>query len=447
MIGVFLVTKDNVSKSGRGRKRPTSLRNTKHAGAKPPSDKLRKDRVVYKENSDLLRERASKEKTKTRSGKPLPRPEAIWNTTLPEGPLFLRGLNLAQMQSLLMKNGHPTYRAQQIFDWVFAKGVPSIEQMTNLTKDLRVWLNDNVPLGGLELVDVDGESDETQKLVFRDSEGHFVESVLMRDDFMADEEDVPPSGSTAALKKVSLCLSSQVGCALACEFCMTGLGGFRRNLRTDEIIDQFLVARRLIGDDERIANVVYMGMGEPMLNVNPVVDSLRLLTAPEALGMSRRKVTVSTAGVLAGMAAFARAGTEVNLAISLHATTQKTRDRLMPGCKRWPLTELMDACRDWPLTKRRRITFEYVLLQGINDTEDDRKRLVKLLAGIPCKVNLMLYNPTDAKDLTGTDEAAAESFRQALVASNFTASIRRSKGRKNNAACGQLAAHFQREKG
>jgi 23S rRNA (adenine2503-C2)-methyltransferase len=245
------------------------------------------------------------------------------------------------------------------------------------------------------------------------------------------------------MKKVSLCVSSQIGCALDCQFCMTGEGGFRRNLRVDEILDQVIHARGMMAPNERIANVVFMGMGEPMLNLDAVIPALRLLTNPTAFNFATRRVTVSTAGVIPGIRTFGEARTDVNLAVSLNATTQEVRDAIMPGCKKWPLESLLEACRHFPLYKRRRVTFEYVLLKNVNDTDADRARLVKMLRGLTCKINLILYNPGTAAPLAPTSESAAEAFREFLTKAHFTASLRRSKGRGLLAACGQLAAHVR----
>jgi 23S rRNA (adenine2503-C2)-methyltransferase len=182
-------------------------------------------------------------------------------------------------------------------------------------------------------------------------------------------------------------------------------------------------------------------MGEPLLNLESVIPALRLIVSPQALAFSPRRLIVSTAGVIPGIEELGRADTGVNLAVSLNATTQSTRDHIMPGCKRWPLDALLEACRNFPLTKRRLITFEYVLLDAVNDTPEDRRRLVRLLHGIPCKVNLILYNPSPELALDPTPEDRAEAFRDALIASGMRASLRRSKGRRLQAACGQLAAH------
>jgi 23S rRNA (adenine2503-C2)-methyltransferase len=361
----------------------------------------------------------------------------------------LRALELPALTAFLQREGYPAFRARQVFQWVFEKGVCDFDSMTNLPRDLRTFLDGHCALGGLRHAETVGEPHETQKLLLETADGEWVESVLMRDDGTwnddAEEEPVPAAkGSTPPKERLSLCVSSQVGCPLGCVFCMTGHGGFRRHLTVDEILDQVLTARRLTGETEQLSNLVFMGMGEPMLNLRSVLPSLRLLTSPQAFKIATRRITVSTAGLVPGIEELARADLGVNLAVSLNATTQKVRDRIMPGVRKWPIAELLDACRRFPLGKRRRITFEYVLLRGLNDTPDDLRRLTAMLRGIPCKINLILYNADPALDCEPTPEADAERFRQALVDAHHTVSLRRSKGQRFKAACGQLAAHARR---
>ena len=358
----------------------------------------------------------------------------------------LRGMDLSALTAFLQRAGQPGYRSKQLFQWIFEKGADSFDAMTNLPKDFRVWLGANAVLGGMEIVEVVGKPEETQKIVFRAADGEHVESVLMRGEEEVEDEDPDdaPRGSTPPKRKTSLCVSSQVGCPLGCAFCVTGHGGYRRNLEVDEILGQVIAARGLLADDERIANLVFMGMGEPMLNLQAVVPALRLLVSPQAFGFATRRITVSTAGVIPGIEEFGRAATEVNLAVSLNATTQEQRDRLMPGLRKWPIAALLETCRKFPLTKRRRITFEYVLLRGVNDSADDQKRLTRLLRGIHCKFNLILFNRSDCLEFEPSSEQTAESFRSAMAAAGYTASVRRSKGAQYGAACGQLAGHLKK---
>ena len=361
------------------------------------------------------------------------------------GPL--RVMSLKEMTAFLQQEGEPSFRAKQLFKWVYEKGARCFSEMTNLSKELRQSLEEKVFLGGLRETTISGHFTETQKITFKTDDDEFIESVLMRDDFVdgMDEEEEEQQGSTIPQKKVSICVSSQIGCALGCAFCMTGYGGFRRNLRVDEVIDQILVTREKVQKSERITNIVFMGMGEPLLNLQALLPSLRLLTDPQGMQFSTRRITVSTAGVIQGLEDFARADTGVNLAVSLNATTQKTRDQIMPSCRSWPLKDLLDVCRRFPLTKRRRITFEYVLLKGVNDTRADVKRLKEMLRNLPCKINLIVYNPSEKLRFEATGEKEAEAFREDLLAAHYTVSLRRSKGRRYNAACGQLAGHLRRK--
>ncbi len=356
----------------------------------------------------------------------------------------LRAMDAAETKDALQSAGHPAYRGRQVFQWVYEKGAESIDAMSNLPKDLRAWLTANAPLGGVDLVEVAGDPAATQKMVLRTDDGELIESVLMRNDDAVERDDEPAAGSTAAPRRVSLCVSSQVGCPLACTFCMTGVAGYRRDLRVDEIVDQVLHARRLLADDEHLSNMVFMGMGEPLLNLDAVIGALRLITSPHGIAFSTRRITVSTAGVTEGIDALGRADTGANLAVSLNATSQDVRDRIMPGCRRWPLDDVLAACRRFPLAKRRRITYEYVLLDGINDTEADARRLAKLVHGAACKINLIAYNADDEIDLRPSPDERAEAFRAELVRRHLTVSLRRSKGRHHHAACGQLAAHRRR---
>ncbi|HBF33556.1 TPA: 23S rRNA (adenine(2503)-C(2))-methyltransferase RlmN [Candidatus Sumerlaeota bacterium] len=388
----------------------------------------------------------------------------------PPSSMRLRGRSLDELTDFVQRAGKPAFRAKQLFQWLYEKGADSFESMTNLPKDFRAWLSENAQLGGVTLEKTTGDSSATQKLLFKTNDGEFIESVIMRGevDYEADDEEendeelseyearrlkgkqaaeiIPIPGSTPPTRKVSLCVSSQIGCTLGCTFCMTGHGGFCRSLRIDEILGQVIEARRLLAADERISNIVFMGMGEPMLNLKAVIPALRILTNAAGFNFAPRRITVSTAGVIPGIEEFVAAETGVKLAISLNATTQSLRDQLMPGCRSWPIENLLALCKRIPLTKRQRITFEYVLLKGFNDAPADVRRLKALLTGISCKINLILYNTNTHSALESTTEEAAESFRASLAKVHFTASLRISKGREHQAACGQLAGHTRQKR-
>lgn len=343
-------------------------------------------------------------------------------------PFALRAMSLEQMKTLLIEAGFPAFRAKQLYHWVFALGAESAEEMNNLPKPLLAWLREHATIKELELVRASGPEEGTRKVLFRLRDDRYVESVLMRDE-----------GS----ERTSLCLSSQVGCAIGCQFCLTGFGGFQRNLSVGEIVGQVLEIRRhLMGAEELIHNIVFMGMGEPMHNLDSVIPAIRLLSDPEGVGISRRRLTVSTSGVVPGIERLGQAELGVGLAVSLNATTDEMRTAIMPVNKKWRIADLMEAMRQFPMEQRRRITVEYVLLKGINDTPADAHRLSLLLRDQRCKVNLIMFNTSPHLPFEQTDEAVLNMFAQTLSKANYTVTVRWSKGREIDAACGQLAAHY-----
>lgn len=333
----------------------------------------------------------------------------------------LRGKPLAELDAIIQRLGFPGYRAKQVFHWLYKHGVRHIDEMSNLPTGFRHALAAHYRLGGVEIAATQTAHDGTCKILFRLDDGCYIEGVLMRE-----------NGRT------TLCVSSQVGCPLACSFCLTGMRGFKRNLRTAEIVDQMITVQRELLAGQRPHNLVFMGMGEPLLNLEMVIPALRLLTSPQAVGISTRRVTVSTVGIVPGIHALGEARTGVNLAVSLNATTDEVRTRLIPINAQYPISAVMAACREFPLTRRRRITFEYVLLAGVNDSADDARRLVKLVHGIPCKINLIPYNPCPSIQYTAPAAHVIEEFRSILTAKHFTVAVRYSKGGEIQAACGQL---------
>ena len=349
-------------------------------------------------------------------------------TATAHAPFHLRAMSRPEMESMLAGAGFERYRAGQLFHWVFARGVDSLEAMGNLPARLRQWLKANAVLADLSLEKTTGPEGGTRKVLFRLRDGRAIESVLMR-----DEEDPD---------KASLCLSSQVGCAVGCVFCMTGFGGFQRQLTVDEITGQAIeIRRQLLGPEVQIGHVVLMGMGEPMLNLEAVAPALRLLTDPDGLKLSRRRLTVSTAGVVPGIEAFGQLDLGVGLAVSLNATTDEVRSRIMPINNKWNIERLLETLRHFPMEQRRRITIEYVLIKGINDTPEDARRLTHLLRDLRCKVNLIMFNPSPHLPYEPVEEAVMNHFADVLARAHYTITIRWSKGRDIEAACGQLAAH------
>lgn len=336
----------------------------------------------------------------------------------------LRSMKLAALETLVAEWQLPKFRAAQLYSWIHQHGATSADAMTNLSKDLRKTISKKSDLRPLEVDRVVVSEDGTKKLRLRCTDGAVIESVL-----------IPNEG------KVTQCLSTQVGCALGCNFCATATLGLKRNLSVGEIVDQVYRAQTLLEGDERISNLVYMGMGEPMANLECVLDSVEILCSETGADFSPRRITISTSGHVPGIIKMGHRAANVGLAISLHAVTNELRDRLMPINKRWPLEVLLKTLREYPLPRRRRITFEYILFAGLNDSHADAKRLVSLLDRIPAKVNLLGYNPlrTDQPDLKRPDDESMEQFAEWLREKDISTTVRRSRGMDIAAACGQLA--------
>jgi 23S rRNA (adenine2503-C2)-methyltransferase len=332
-----------------------------------------------------------------------------------------RELLLEELRAALVDLGERRYRADQLFRWLHRKGAASVEEMTDLRRDTRARLAGLLDLTPLEVEVVQTAGDGTRKLRLRAADGARVESVLIPDD-----------------GKLTLCISTQVGCALGCRFCATATLGLRRHLTAGEIVDQVYRARALAG--ERIGNLVFMGMGEPLHNYEGTLRAVRLLTHDLGASFSTRRITISTAGLVPGIERLGREDLQVNLAVSLNATTDAVRDRLMPINQRYPLAALLGAIRAYPLARRRRVTFEYVLLAGVNDSDDDARRLVKLLHGIPAKINLIPWNPHHGLGFARPTADRVARFQALLKQRGAAAYLRATRGDDIAAACGQLAA-------
>ncbi len=330
----------------------------------------------------------------------------------------LKALPPEELKTFMSAQGLPAYRARQLLHWIYEKRATSAEEITEFSQKLRRQLDQVAWIGNLELLDRAVSADGTQKFLFGLDDGDSIESVLIPD------ED-----------RLTLCISSQAGCAMGCAFCRTGKGGLRRNLQAYEIVDQVISVGREIAP-RRITNIVLMGMGEPLKNLDEVSDALHRMN--RLLQISKRRITVSTCGVVPGIEQLAFKAPEVNLAVSLNATTDEVRGRIMPINKRYPIKALLKACRRYPLQKRRRITFEYVMLAGVNDTDEDAYRLTDLLRGIPCKINLIPFNELEGIKYRRPDEGRVLEFQTILVDAGLTAIVRKSKGQDILAACGQL---------
>jgi 23S rRNA (adenine2503-C2)-methyltransferase len=335
----------------------------------------------------------------------------------------------------LAQDGQPRFRSPQILRWLFQQGVTSFDQMTDLPKDLRRRLTESFTIVRPEVVRRSRSTDGTRKILFRLSDGAEIESVVI------------PMEPDVEAGRLTLCISSQAGCGMGCAFCATATLGLRRNLHASEIVDQVLeavrelrgAARRPVSPHAPLTNVVFMGMGEPLHNYDEVVRAIGILTAEWGLAFSPRRITVSTVGLVPQMHRLLE-DTRVNLAVSLSATTDLTRARLMPVNRKYPLAELMRVCRELPLPRRKRITFEYVMLRGENDSIADARRLGVLLRGIPSKVNLIPFNPFPGNPFQSTARPEIEAFRSELLRQGIHATVRESRGRDIQAACGQLAA-------
>jgi 23S rRNA (adenine2503-C2)-methyltransferase len=356
----------------------------------------------------------------------------------------IKALTMDELTGTLLGLGMKKYRAGQIHEWIYGKFAETFDVMTNIPRTDRHLLSERFSLPALGVARVECSRDGTRKFLFQLEDLHTIESVLIPD------ED-----------RKTLCISSQVGCAQACGFCLTGKGGFQRNLQAFEIVDQVLLVEKMLAAESRdsaarqpspgmpeattargrfrnLTNIVFMGMGEPLANIESVLQAIRIITEDKGLGFSPRRITLSTSGLVPAMDQLGKSGSNVNLAVSLNAGTDEVRSRIMPVNRRFPIKELLNACRRFPLDDRRRITFEYVLLADLNDSEEDALRLVKLLRGIRCKVNLIPFNPFPGSGFRRPDDAVVRRFQMILLNHHMTAPVRESRGRDISAACGQL---------
>ncbi|GIW39861.1 MAG: dual-specificity RNA methyltransferase RlmN [Candidatus Binatia bacterium] len=325
------------------------------------------------------------------------------------------------MRAFLAERGEPAYRAEQILRWIFGKGARSFSALTDVGRELREALAARFDLVRLEPERVFRSVDGTRKLVFRSSGGDRFEAVLIPD-----------------RKRLTLCVSSQVGCAMGCKFCATARLGLRRQLAAEEIVAQYLAARDILGPEERITNVVFMGMGEPLHNLDAVLGAIRILTAPWGPRLASRRITVSTVGLVPGLERLVRE-TRVQVAVSLFTADDATRGEWIPANRRYPVEVLLRTCRALPIPTRRRITFECVLLRGVNDSEADAERLAELLRPIRCKVNLIPFNSFPGAPGEPPSSEATRRFQEVLLRRGIHATVRASRGRDIGAACGQLA--------
>ena len=335
----------------------------------------------------------------------------------------IKDFTIEQLAFWLEERGIQAFRARQILKWVYHRQADTFDVMTDLKKEMRQQLSRHFSIHRLERTRIETSKDGSKKYLFKLKDGTYIESVL-----------IPEK------KHDTLCLSSQVGCAQGCRFCLTARGNFARNLSQSEIIAQVRDVANDMEDPSRLTNIVFMGMGEPLANYRNVVGAIQIITNSEiGLGFSTRRATVSTAGLIPKIADLGR-DTAVNLAISLNAADNRTRNRLMPINRKYPIEKLIDACRAYPLQKRRRITFEYILLKGINDSPQDAKRLAKLLRPVKAKINLIPFNDFEDSEFQRPEASVIDKFKAILHTAHYTVIIRHSKGQDISAACGQLRA-------
>ena len=362
----------------------------------------------------------------------------------------LRSLGFSELSALVSRLGEQPYRARQLYSWLHRKGAASLDAMTDLPRAFRERLAAETRLTTLAVDAVQQSSDGTRKYRMRTWDGKFIESVYMPDESGPQSFDPEADEQEPDIRvRRTLCVSTQVGCAMGCGFCMTATMGLVRNLTAGEICDQVYrvnddLRRHGVPGERPLTNLVYMGMGEPLHNYDNVMRSLELLLSKEGANFSHRHITVSTSGLVPNIVRFGE-DTQVKLAVSLNATTDEQRARLMPVDKKWDIAALMDAVRKFPSRQGRRVTFEYVLLRDVNDSDEDAARLAALLRDLPVKVNLIPYNENPGLGFGDPGAERVAAFRKALSARGITAMVRKNRGRDIAAACGQLAVQGQRE--
>jgi 23S rRNA (adenine2503-C2)-methyltransferase len=346
--------------------------------------------------------------------------------------------------------GEKPFRAEQIFRWIHERGVLDPEQMTDLGKPLRERLKADGFAPPAKVVEVHAAADGTRKLVLELAQGARVECVIIPMTDLADadadasaapEDDEDDTDASAPGKaRITLCVSTQYGCAMGCVFCASGQAGLQRGLTASEVVSQVLISKQHLTENEELKNLVFMGMGEPLHHYEETARAIRLLTHPLARGMSPRRITVSTVGLVPGIAKLgADFNGKVGLAVSLHAPNDVIRDRIMPMNRKFPIVELMRALREYPLPQRRRITIEYTLMAGVNDGEAEARELVQLLRGLRVKVNLIPMNPISASELKAPSGNRVAAFQRVLSENGVSCFVRTRRGDEVSAACGQLA--------
>lgn len=340
---------------------------------------------------------------------------------------YLYDLTKTDWQSVCQSMNLASYRLDQILEWLYKKRIQSVADMSNLPAGLRDQLASNYVLCPLEKVKVQNSVDGTNKYLFRLYDKQLIETVLI---------PASPALYGESSDRRTLCVSSQVGCAFDCQFCASGLAGFTRNLDVGEIVAQVLEVERLSG--EKVNNIVFMGMGEPLANFKSLAKAIEIITSEWGIGIGARRITVSTSGVVPKIYELADQPLSIRLAISLHGATNEVRDKIMPINKKYPIEELFEALDYWKTKKKQRITFEYILIKDVNDSVDDAKLLAGLANRVSAKVNLIPYNTVEAFPWHRPDKSSQKQFLQVLQKKNVPSTIRLEKGHDIDAACGQL---------
>jgi 23S rRNA (adenine2503-C2)-methyltransferase len=364
----------------------------------------------------------------------------------------IKSLTRDELEAQFKSWKQPAYRVTQLLEWLYVRRIATWEAMTNLPKPLREKLQQNFLSNCLELVRKQGAHDTTQKFLWKLADGSLIESVLI---------PANPALYGEASDRHTLCISTQVGCAYGCKFCASGLDGWKRNLTPDEIVEQVLAVERLSSSSlsssssneqmitrtttRTIDNVVVMGMGEPLANYDHLLKALKILNAPWGGGIGARKITISTSGLAPQIRRLAAEPLQFRLAISLHGATDEVRNRIMPVNRKYPLKELIAACEQYQIQKGRMLTFEYILIAGVNDSVAQAAPLAALAKKLFAKVNLIPYNKVEGLQWERPDEMVCEAFLRALEKQKVTATLRREKGHDIDAACGQLRLKTERE--
>lgn len=333
----------------------------------------------------------------------------------------IKNYSLDELKDIFKGWGETAYRVKQVFSWLYQKRAGSFDLMSNLRLELRKKLKDNFSLNRLKLDKLQESSDKTKKFLFALEDGNLIESVLI-----------------PVKERLTVCLSSQAGCPFSCGFCASGIAGFKRNLEVSEILGQLLEIDYRLPPERAVTNVVFMGTGEPLDNYENVLKAIRIINASEGFNIGARRITISTCGIIPGIKRLSLEGLQIELSVSLHAADELTRAKLMPVNRKYSLKELIPACKEYAALTKRQVTFEYVLIKGINCSKEAADNLVRLLTGWECKVNLLVYNPIKEFPYQPPDEREVEFFKWLLRKRGIAVTLRKARGKDIDGACGQL---------